>query len=95
MLYLVAYDPDRGFAQARSVLLRRRLAPSPRTRRPGSAAGPLCAYLHERTGSDRVIIDQGVMMGRPSRLEAQIDLDRVRVSGDVVILALGEVRLPV
>ena len=35
------------------------------------------------------------MMGRPSRLEAQVDLDRIRVAGDVVILAVGEVRLPV
>ena len=43
---------------------------------------------------DRVLIDQGVMMGRPSRLEAQTDLDRVRVSGDVVVLAVGEIRLP-
>ena len=34
------------------------------------------------------------MMGRPSRLEAQMDLDRVRVSGDVVVLAVGEISLP-
>jgi trans-2,3-dihydro-3-hydroxyanthranilate isomerase len=94
LLYLVAYEPDLGFAQARGFFcdVGSAVAEDPAT---GSAAGPLCAYLHERTGADRVIIDQGVMMGRPSRLEAQIDLDRVRVSGDVVILALGEVRLPV
>ena len=94
VLYLVATDPDLGYAQARSFFceIGNAVAEDAAT---GSAAGPLCAYLHERTGSDRVIIDQGVMMGRPSRLEAQMDLDRVRVSGDVVILGVGELRLPV
>ena len=93
-LYLAAFDPELGYAQARSFFCEvgRAVAEDPAT---GSAAGELCAYLHERTGCDRVIIDQGTMMGRPSRLEAQIDLDRVRVAGDVVILAVGEVRLPV
>ena len=40
------------------------------------------AYLHERTGIDRLTIDQGVEMGRPSRLECAIEGDRVRVGGD-------------
>lgn len=94
VLYLVAVDPDLGYAQARSFYCEAgsALAEDAGT---GSAAGPLCAYLHERLGMGRVLIDQGVMMGRPSRLEAQIDLDRVRVSGDVVILAVGEINLPV
>ena len=94
VLYLAAFEPDLGYAQARAFFCEvgGSVAEDPGT---GSAAGPLCAYLHERTGADRVIVDQGVMMGRPSRLEAQVDLDRVRVAGDVVILAVGEVRLPV
>ncbi len=94
VLYLAAFEPELGYAQARAFFcdVGRVAAEDPAT---GSAAGPLCAYVYERIGSERVIIDQGVMMGRPSRLEAQIDLDRVRVSGDVVIIAVGEVRLPV
>jgi trans-2,3-dihydro-3-hydroxyanthranilate isomerase len=94
VLYLAAVDPDLGYAQARSFYcdVGGAVSEDPAT---GSAAGPLCAYLHERLGLERVLIDQGVMMGRPSRLEAQIDLDRVRVSGDVVVLAVGEISLPV
>ena len=94
VLYLAAFDQELGYVQARSFFceIGRAVAEDPGT---GSAVGPLCAYLHERTGSDRVIVDQGTMMGRPSRLEAQVDLDRIRVAGDVVILATGEVRLPV
>jgi trans-2,3-dihydro-3-hydroxyanthranilate isomerase len=58
----------------------------------GSAAGPLCAYLHERTGAARVDIEQGVAMGRPSRLLCEAG-ERVRVAGDVVLLADGELDL--
>lgn len=93
VLYLVAVDAELGYAQARSFYcdFGGAVVEDAAT---GSAAGPLCAYLHERLGTERVLIDQGVMMSRPSRLEAQMDLDRVRVSGDVVILAVGEIRLP-
>ena len=76
VLYLAAVDPDLGYAQARSFYCDVGDAVS-EDAATGSAAGPLCAYLHERIGMDRVLIDQGVMMGRPSRIEAQMDLDRV------------------
>jgi trans-2,3-dihydro-3-hydroxyanthranilate isomerase len=59
----------------------------------GSAAGPLCAYLHARGITARVDISQGVEMGRPSRLVAEIDGDLVRVSGGVVRVISGEVLL--
>lgn len=59
----------------------------------GSAAGPLCAYLAERTGATRVSIEQGVEMGRPSRLEAAMEGERPRVGGDVVVVADGVVHL--
>jgi trans-2,3-dihydro-3-hydroxyanthranilate isomerase len=59
----------------------------------GSAAGPLCAYLAARGRGERVEITQGVEMGRPSRLIAEIEGDRVRVSGDVVLVVEGEVLL--
>lgn len=59
----------------------------------GSAAGALCAYLDRHCGLKAVDIEQGVAMGRPSRLLAAIDGDRVRVSGEVVVLATGQLRL--
>jgi len=89
--YVVAVDPDLGIAQARSFFEGRLSAvEDPAT---GSAAGPLCAYLQQRCGGERVMVDQGVAMGRPSRIVAEMDGDRVRVSGDVVIVATGDVRL--
>jgi trans-2,3-dihydro-3-hydroxyanthranilate isomerase len=88
--YVVWHDADRGGAQARSYFMTGDLvAEDPAT---GSAAGPLCAYLHERTGAARVDIDQGVAMGRPSRLLCEAG-ERVRVAGDVVLLADGELDL--
>jgi trans-2,3-dihydro-3-hydroxyanthranilate isomerase len=59
----------------------------------GSAAAPLCAYLAARGRTDRVGIVQGVEMGRPSRLEAAIEGDRVRVGGGVVPVIEGQVSL--
>jgi trans-2,3-dihydro-3-hydroxyanthranilate isomerase len=59
----------------------------------GSAAGPLCAYLAARGRGERVEITQGVEIGRPSKLIAEIEDDRVRVAGDVVLVVEGEVRL--
>lgn len=90
-LYVVHAEPELGFARARAFFDE----PGGVTEDPatGSAAGPLCAYLHARTGASRVIIDQGVEMGRPSRLEAELDGDRVRVAGDVVIVMTGVAHL--
>lgn len=59
----------------------------------GSAAGPLCAYLHARGVTPRVEISQGVEIGRPSVLVAEVEGDRVLVSGGVVVVISGEVRL--
>lgn len=59
----------------------------------GSAAGPLCAYLHRHTGRTEATIAQGVEMGRPSRLETAIVGDRVRVAGDVVVVLDGDLHL--
>jgi trans-2,3-dihydro-3-hydroxyanthranilate isomerase len=88
--YVAWHDPDREAAQARSYFMADPLVvEDPAT---GSAAGPLCAYLHERTGATRVDIEQGVAMGRPSRLLCEAG-ERVRVAGDVVLLADGELDL--
>lgn len=93
-LYAAACDPRgagaRSTAHARSFAFSAEIGEDPAT---GSAAGPLCAYLHARTGSDRVAIDQGVEIGRASRLDTAIEGDRVRVGGDVVVLVDGTLRL--
>jgi trans-2,3-dihydro-3-hydroxyanthranilate isomerase len=88
-LYLAWHDGDRA-ARARMfspVLLG---GEDPAT---GSAAGPLCAYLHANGLTSRVQISQGVEMGRPSVLRAEMEGERVRVSGDVVVVIRGEVQL--
>jgi len=59
----------------------------------GSAAGPLCAYLHHHTGRASATITQGLEMGRTSRLDAAIVGDRVQVAGDCVVVFDGELRL--
>jgi trans-2,3-dihydro-3-hydroxyanthranilate isomerase len=91
-LYAAACEPDadRAHAHARSFTFSAEIGEDPAT---GSAAGPLCAYLHARTGSPRVTIAQGVEMGRPSRLDAAIEDDRVRVGGDVAVIVDGTLRI--
>ena len=67
----------------------------------GSAAGPLAVHL-ARHGlvpfGEEIEIDQGLEIGRPSRLYARAEgslerLDRVEVGGSAVIVARGEFRL--
>jgi trans-2,3-dihydro-3-hydroxyanthranilate isomerase len=60
----------------------------------GSAAGPLLAYANARLGAERLTVTQGVEMGRPSRLVAEMEDGRPRVGGDVVVLVTGTLRLP-
>jgi trans-2,3-dihydro-3-hydroxyanthranilate isomerase len=88
-LYLAWWDAERGAARARSFA-RGFAAEDPAT---GSAAGPLCAYLSARAGAAAVTIAQGVEMGRPSRLEAAVEGDRIRVGGDVVTIVDGTLTL--
>jgi trans-2,3-dihydro-3-hydroxyanthranilate isomerase len=75
----------RGFVAERGQVLE-----DPAT---GSAAGPLCAYLHEHTGRAEATVAQGVELGRPSRLETALVGDRVRVSGDCVVVLEGTLRV--
>jgi predicted PhzF superfamily epimerase YddE/YHI9 len=51
------------------------------------------AYLSARGQGDRFEITQGVEMGRPSRLVAEMEDSRPRVSGGVVKVIEGEVLL--
>jgi trans-2,3-dihydro-3-hydroxyanthranilate isomerase len=60
----------------------------------GSAAGPLVAYLQDCLDISRITVEQGVEMGRPSRIEARIDAGRPLVSGGVKVLASGDLYLP-
>ncbi|MBA2255323.1 MAG: PhzF family phenazine biosynthesis protein [Chloroflexi bacterium] len=70
----------------------------------GSAAGPIAVYLgrlaRTRDATYRLVIEQGVEVGRPSRLVAEVDFDgggqpgEVRVSGCVAPLIEGWVELP-
>jgi trans-2,3-dihydro-3-hydroxyanthranilate isomerase len=88
-LYLCWCDPESGSARARCFVAG--IGEDPAT---GSAAGPLCAYLAERTGQERVVIRQGEEMGRPSVLEAEMSNGRPRVGGRVIPLIDGEISLP-
>jgi trans-2,3-dihydro-3-hydroxyanthranilate isomerase len=81
--YLVCLDPAREAAQARGFFVDgASVLEDPAT---GSAAGPLMAYAHVRTGANRLAIDQGVAMGRASRLLCEAG-ERVRVAGDAVVV---------
>lgn len=87
VLYLAVCDRSGGWARARGFLRDGdAVLEDPAT---GSAAGPLLAYLHDRSGLDAVEITQGVQMGRPSTITATWAGDRPRVAGDVVVVAEG------
>ncbi len=72
----------------------------------GSAAGPLAVYLlrhgqlrANQDGDARLQIEQGVEMGRPSRLSIALaceagEVRDVRVGGDSVLVAEGSLILP-
>jgi trans-2,3-dihydro-3-hydroxyanthranilate isomerase len=90
VLYLAACDPASGRAHARAFCHTEDMGEDPAT---GSAAGPLMAYLHARAGTERLVIDQGIEMGRPSVLECSVEDDRVRVGGGAAILIEGTVLL--
>jgi trans-2,3-dihydro-3-hydroxyanthranilate isomerase len=89
VLYLAAADLEAGAVRARSLF------PAGDGEDPatGSAAGPLAAYLSRRAGVTVLDIAQGVEMGRPSRLHAEVEGDRVRVGGAVVTVVDGTIHL--
>jgi trans-2,3-dihydro-3-hydroxyanthranilate isomerase len=91
VLYLAACDLEAGRAQARAFTHSIDMGEDPAT---GSAAGPLVAYLAARAGVQRLVVDQGLEMGRPSRLECWVEGERVRVGGGVAIVVEGALLLP-
>jgi len=88
-LYVVWHD-GAGHAHARMFS---RLAEGGEDPATGSAAGLLCAYLAARDLGAQVEIAQGAEIRRPSRLLAEMDGDRPRVSGGVVQVVEGTVTL--
>jgi trans-2,3-dihydro-3-hydroxyanthranilate isomerase len=88
-IYLAWPDAETGVARARA-LPRGIGAEDPAT---GSAAGPLCAYLAQRTGRAEWTVRQGEEMGRPSRLDTRMEGERPRVGGEVVTLVEGTIAL--
>jgi trans-2,3-dihydro-3-hydroxyanthranilate isomerase len=89
-LYLVWIDREHECAAARMFT---RGVVGGEDAATGSAAGPLCAWLAEREGWSRLEITQGVEMGRPSRLVAELEGGRPRVGGDVVVVIEGTVSI--
>jgi len=90
VVYVSAVDVRGGTARARSFMATAEMGEDPAT---GSAVGPLMAHVAERAGTARLEVIQGVEMGRPSRLRAAIEGDRVRVGGDAVTVIEGTVHL--
>jgi trans-2,3-dihydro-3-hydroxyanthranilate isomerase len=89
--YLFALQPGSERVRARMFSS---VVPGGEDPATGSAAGPLGAYLAERTGQERVAIAQGEEMGRPSVLEVEMVDGRPRVGGSVIPVIDGEVELP-
>jgi trans-2,3-dihydro-3-hydroxyanthranilate isomerase len=90
VVYVAAVDARAGAAHARGFAATAAQGEDPAT---GSAAGPLCALVARHAGVARLDIRQGIEIGRPSRLRAEIDGDRVRVGGDVVVVLEGTLHL--
>ncbi len=85
------YAPDGEDVRARMFVT---VGPEGEDPATGSAAGPLLAHLHEQDGREALTIRQGIEMGRPSQLDCTLEEGRVRVAGDVVVVASGTLRLP-
>jgi trans-2,3-dihydro-3-hydroxyanthranilate isomerase len=61
----------------------------------GSAAACLGVYLADRVGDIELVVEQGVEMGRPSRMAVSATTTGVRVGGRCDLLSTGELeRLP-
>jgi trans-2,3-dihydro-3-hydroxyanthranilate isomerase len=87
VVYMAVVGPDGGGAARAFFAEGPSAVEDPAT---GSAVGPLCAYMDRYAGISSISVEQGAQMGRPSRLDARVDGDRVRVGGDCVIVMTGE-----
>ncbi len=95
--YPFALRTDGGEVHARARLFAP-LYGIPEDAATGSAAAPLGFYLHRHNlmpaGSNAFWYEQGIEMGRPSRLWVEVSEERIRVGGEVVLLGQGEFQLP-
>jgi trans-2,3-dihydro-3-hydroxyanthranilate isomerase len=98
-LMVVAMDGEQADARARVFVPMLNVPEDPAT---GSANAALAGYLAKRAprldGTLRWVVEQGVEMGRPSRLELEADkqggeITGVRVGGSSVLVSTGELRL--
>jgi trans-2,3-dihydro-3-hydroxyanthranilate isomerase len=90
-LYLFCFDGSRAKARLLGAPI---IGEDPAT---GSAAGPLGAYLVRREAAPpgRIVVSQGVEVGRPSTLLVDVgDDDQVSVGGGVRAVGGGEFDLP-
>ncbi|SDK84088.1 PhzF family phenazine biosynthesis protein [Nonomuraea jiangxiensis] len=58
----------------------------------GTAAGPLAALLSRGHGRS-LVIEQGHALGRPSRIQVEVEGTRVRLSGSGIVTGRGELRI--
>ena len=89
VLYAAVCDPAAAHARTRGFVSAA-VGEDPAT---GSAAGPLCAYLAARRDCPALTIEQGIEIGRPSRIEVAMEGERPRVGGRVVVVADGTLQL--
>jgi trans-2,3-dihydro-3-hydroxyanthranilate isomerase len=96
-ILIFAPDPEAGPARYRARMFAPRLS-VPEDPATGSAAACLAGYLamgeHEREGTLRWTIDQGVEMGRPSRIEVEADKSDGSVTAIRVGVSEGEMEIP-
>ncbi len=86
-VYLALVDAQAGAGHARSFFMGDAgTLEDPAT---GSAVGPLLASAARHAGVQELTVAQGAEIGRPSTLHAAVEGDRIRVSGDVVVVAEG------
>jgi len=103
-IFVFAPDPDPAAGRVHSRMFGPHTSGIPEDPATGSAAGPLGAYLVQHRlvkASEKVEIvsDQGVKMGRPSRLHIRGvrrdgRLDEIEVGGSVVPVIDGRLRVP-
>jgi trans-2,3-dihydro-3-hydroxyanthranilate isomerase len=92
-IYTTESDGDGAAAYTRFFNPTVGIAEDPAT---GTAAGPLAVFL-VRGGwvpsGAPIFIEQGHLLGRPSRIRVDVDGDRVRLSGSGLVVGEGELRL--
>jgi len=90
-LFCLETHEQRTVARARAFFPGIGISEDPAT---GSAAGPLGAYLASRNLIAEgvwAVIEQGVEMNRPSRIEMRVQGNRVEIAGRSVIVAEGTI----